>query len=460
MAHEPDPRDSKVTRRDVVIGAGAALSAVAATVTATPAAAQARDPDDRDHAPGGEPRPEIGAPILPYLPVETLGGATAPFRMVGEVKEIHLVAEEISHELAPGCVIKCWGYNGRTPGPTLELVEGDKVRVLVENKLGEATSIHWHGLLVPNGMDGVGGVTQPHIAPGETWAYELTLGQHGTFMYHPHVDETVQMAVGMMGMIVVHPKRPPPGPKVDRDYAVMLHEWAVHPGTYRPDPAVMLDFNVFTFNAKVFPAIPPLVVRTGQRVRLRLGNLSMDDHPIHMHGANFQVTGTDGGAVPDSARFPETTVLVPVGATRDLEWVARLPGDWPLHCHKSHHAMGAMGHQLPNPMGADQQKAARRLQKHLPGYMPMGEHGMAEHQALLSSASPDGSSQRAAHMPGPKNTLPMMAGRGPFGNIGMGGMFTLVKVRDGITSFADPGWYAQPAGSGARLVRGAAGGGD
>jgi FtsP/CotA-like multicopper oxidase with cupredoxin domain len=406
---------NKLTRREIVIGAS-----VAALATTRMSKAQ--------------PRIEPGRDNLPYTPVQTLDGATLDYRLVDGVKEFHIAAEEVTWEFAPGMVVKCWGYNGRTPGPTIEAVEGDRVRLLVENKLREHTTIHWHGLILPNGMDGVGGVTQPQIKPGETYAYEFTLKQNGTFMYHPHADEMVQMAVGMMGMFVVHPKQ---GPKVDRDFAIMLHEWAIHPGTYRPDPSVMLDFNIFTFNSKVFPAISPLVVRKGQRVRVRLGNLSMDEHPIHLHGGSFTVTGTDGGAIPRSAQFPETTVLVPVGATRDIQWVADNPGDWPFHCHKSHHTMNAMAHEIPNTLGADQRKPARNIRKLLPGYAPMGEHGMAEHQDHIQQG----------HVKGPKNTLPMMMGKGPFGNIEMGGMFTLVKVRDGIRTYDDPGWYQHPPGT-------------
>ena len=407
----------KLTRREIVIGAGVAA-------LATSAARMSK----------AQPRVEPGRQNLPYTPVQTLDGATLDYRLVDGVKEFHIVAQEVTWEFAPGMVVKCWGYNGRTPGPTIEAVEGDRVRLLVENKLREHTTIHWHGLILPNGMDGIGGLTQPQIKPGETYAYEFTLKQHGTFMYHPHADEMVQMAVGMMGMFVVHPKQ---GPKVDRDFAIMLHEWAIHPGTYRPDPSVMLDFNIFTFNSKVFPAISPMVVRTGQRVRVRLGNLSMDEHPIHLHGGSFNVTATDGGQVPRSAQFPETTVLVPVGATRDIQWVADAPGDWAFHCHKSHHTMNAMGHEIPNTLGADQKKPERRIRKLLPGYAAMGEKGMAEHQEHTDSG----------HMKGPKNTLPMMMGKGPFGNIEMGGMFTLVKVRDGIRTFDDPGWYQHPPGT-------------
>lgn len=367
--------------------------------------------------------------------VVTPNGATLPYKMKNGVKEFHLIAEPVLREFAPGMNVKCWGYNGQTPGPTIEAVEGDRVRILVTNRLPEHTTIHWHGIFLPNGMDGVGGLNQPHIKPGETYVYEFTLRQHGTFMYHPHADEMLQLAVGMMGIFVIHP-RVPENPPVDRDFAIMLHAWAVHPGTYRPDPAVMLDFNMFTFNSKIFPATDPLIVKTGDRVRIRLANLSMDEHPIHIHGHSMWVTATDGGKIPLSARWPETTALIPVGATRDVEFIADAPGDWAFHCHKSHHTMNAMGHAIPNTLGASQQHLEEKIRELIPGYMAMGETGMAEHAEHL------------AHMKGPKNTLPMMMGKGPFGNIEMGGMFTIIKIRDQLASYErDPGWYRHPQGT-------------
>ena len=373
-------------------------------------------------------------------PVVTPGATTLPFQLKDGVKEFHLNAEEIEHEFAPGTKIKAWGYNGRTPGPTIEATEGDKVRILVTNRLKEHTSIHWHGVLLPNGMDGVGGLTQPHIAPGETFAYEFTLRQHGTQMYHPHADELVQMAMGMMGLFIIHPRD---GARaVDRDFAMILHTWAVHPGTYRPDPAVMTEFDLWTINSKVFPAVPPMVVRTGQKVRIRVANLSMHEHPMHIHGFRMKVTGTDGGPVPESAQFSEVTSLIPVGAIRDLEFVADAPGDWPFHCHKTHHTMNAMGHDVPNPIGVKQSDLMPKMAGLLPGYMPMGEAGMAEHQ------------MHANHMAGPENTMPMMTGTGPFGPLEMGGMFTLIKVRDGINAYDDPGPYSHPAGTRAYRVAG------
>src|SRR5881409_3200513 len=214
--------------------------------------------------------------------VVTPNGGTLPWKMEQGFKTFHLVAEPVKREFAPGLVVNCWGYNGQTPGPTIEAQEGDRVRIYVTNKLPEPTSVHWHGVLVPNGMDGVSGLTQRAIRPGETFKYEFTLRQHGTQMYHPHFDEMVQMAMGMMGFFVIHP-RGVDGPAVDRDFAIMLSEWFVKPGAASPDPTVMSDFNLLTFNSRVFPGTEPLVVRRGQRVRIRIGNLSsMDAHPIHL----------------------------------------------------------------------------------------------------------------------------------------------------------------------------------
>jgi FtsP/CotA-like multicopper oxidase with cupredoxin domain len=410
-----------MNRREVL--AGAALMGTAALL-------KKRD------AMGADP-PAGNAPTArgPYTRVVTPNGATLPWTMEDGAKTFRLVAEPVKREFAPGMVVDCWGYNGQTPGPTIEAVEGDRVRLYVTNKLPERTSMHWHGVLLPNGMDGVAGLTQPHIAPGETYVYEFTLRQHGTLMYHPHSDEMVQMAVGMMGFFVVHP-RAPEGPRVDRDFAIMLHEWFVAPGTSRPNPAVMTDFNLFTFNSRVWPGTAPLVVRTGQRVRVRLGNLSMDSHPIHLHGYRFATTGTEGGPVPPGARCLEATVNVPVGSTRDVEWVADAPGDWTFHCHKSHHTMNAMSHDVPNMLGVSQHGVEEQVRKLLPGYMAMGENGMG---GMMD-------------MGRPPNTLPMMAGEGPFGLVEMGGMFTILKVRDGITGYEDPGWYKHPAGTLARKV--------
>ena len=440
-----------VSRRDIMLASGTA-ALVAAAGPITRAAAQAHAGHDmagmagmRMTPPNQTVAPEPRAPAVPhdgrYTPVRTLNGWTLPWRMNGGVKEFHLVAEEIQHTFGPGTTATCWGYNGSTPGPTIEAVEGDRVRIFVTNRLGEHTTVHWHGLILPNGMDGVGGITQPHIEPGETYVYEFTLRQHGTHMYHPHADEMTQMAYGMMGLFVIHPKGGEVV-KIDRDFAFLLHNWALHPGTWRPDPAVMVDFDLWTFNSKVFPVIEPLVARTGERVRIRMGNLSMWNHPIHLHGVEYQVTGSDGGRWPQSQWRREVTELVSVGQMRDIEFIA-VPGDWAFHCHMAHHTMNAMGHVVPNPTGVDQSGVEARVRGMLPGFLPMARDGMAEHQEHTD----------AGHQ-GPVNTMAMMVGHGPFGNVEMGGMFTLVKVRDDIApgDFKDPGWYAQPHGTVAARV--------
>lgn len=419
----------RMTRRDMLKASGAALFGGAMLLDAR--RARAMDvPEIARPAPGTRLHKEGE---VEYTPTVTISGSTLPYRMKDGVKEFHLVAEELENEFAPGMTVKVWGYNGSSPGPTIEAVEGDLVRLFVTNRLPGPTSVHWHGVLLPAGMDGVGGLNQPHIKPGETWVYEFVLRQHGTQMYHPHVDEMVQLAVGVMDMFVIHPRDGYLEP-IARDFTILVHEWAIHPGTYRPDPAVMLDFNIFTMNGKVFPAIQHLVVRTGDRTRIRFGNLSMNQHPMHLHGHSFNIVGTDGGPIPPSAQWPETTVGVPVGSTRDIEFIADNPGDWAFHCHKSHHTMNAMGHDIPNTLGMDQTGVEERIRKILPGYMAMGKEGMGQMQEMS--------------MPGPENTLPMLMGEGPFGDIQMGGMFTILKVRDEIASYdQDPGWYEYPEGT-------------
>ena len=417
-----------VSRRDFLTGA--ALVGVAAVsrgaLGAVPEPAFGASPATQPPPPPRDGRP--------FDPVVTLNGWSAPWRMRDGWKEFHLVAEPVVREIAKGMKAHLWGYNGQSPGPTIEAVEGERVRIFVTNRLPEHTTIHWHGQRLPNGMDGVGGLTQPHIPPGKTFVYEFALRRSGTFMYHPHADEMVQMAMGMMGFFVVHP-RDPAQHRVDRDFAFLINAYDIEPGSRTPKVATMTDFNLWSWNSRVFPGIDPLPVRLGDRVRIRMGNLSMTSHPIHLHGYDFEVTGTDGGWVDPGARWPEVTIDVPVGAMRAIEFVADEPGDWAFHCHRSHHTMNAMGHDMPTMIGVDHRGLAPRLVKLIPDYMVMGERGMADMGAM--------------EMPLPENTLPMMTGAGPFGPLEMGGMFTVVKVREGISrqSYADPGWYRHPAGT-------------
>jgi manganese oxidase len=398
---------------------------------------------------------EVVPPAEPgrdYNPVVTPNGATLPFKVVDGVKVFHLIAEEVTHEFAPGLKAKLWGFNGRVHGPTIEAVEGDRIRIYVTNKLPEATSVHWHGIILPSGMDGVGGINQESVGPGKTFKYEYPLIQHGTHMYHSHFDEMTQMGLGVMGLFVIHPRRPAEPPP-DRDFAILLSEWDIKPGTYRPDPRVFAGFNTLTFNAKAFPATEPLVARRGDRVRIRLANLSaIDHHPIHLHGHAFWVVQTDGGVIPPSARWPESTVLVAAGQSRTIDFVADNPGDWAFHCHMTHHVMNQMGHKGPSMLGADAASLRRAIRPLIPEYVPMGTTGTDDMTEMQTDAGGDHSKQisgegmrgRSGQMAMPENSIAMMGGKGPHGIVDIGGMFTVLKVRERLTSYADPGWYQAP----------------
>jgi FtsP/CotA-like multicopper oxidase with cupredoxin domain len=423
-----------ITRRQFVqksaVAAGAATAGiVVASNLISQAELHGQSPDVSNPGPNLAP----AQPEVDYRPVLTPNNPKLPWKIVDGAKVFHLIAEDVEHEFAPGLRAKCWGYNGSVHGPTIEAVEGDRVRLYVTNRLPEPTTVHWHGILLPNGMDGVGGLTQHLIQPGETFKYEFPLRQHGTFMYHPHHDEMTQMGLGMMGLFIIHPRGIHQAP--DRDFAIMLSEWKIVPGTSRPDPMEMTEFNVLTMNGAVYPGTEPLVVKQGERARIRFGNLgAMEHHPIHLHGYNFKVVEKGGSPVPESAQYFDDTILVPVGSTRAIEFTADTPGDWAMHCHMTHHVMNQMGHGALNLIGVNTDKIDDKVRSTLiPGFMNMGQDGMGDMTDM--------------GMDVPKNSIPMVGGKGQYDPITMGGMFTILKVRPDLTSYDDPGWYRHPAGT-------------
>jgi FtsP/CotA-like multicopper oxidase with cupredoxin domain len=246
--------------------------------------------------------------------------------------------KEGMHHVAEPKEVRLWGYNGSMPGPTLEATVGDRVRIVLKNELPEPTSIHWHGLEVPNHMDGAGGVTQRPVPPGDSFVYEFTLHQVGTYMYHTGFNMMKQDGMGMGGVFIIHPKRYKR--KIQKDVAIMLQAFALEPGNDRPN-LVTMDFNWFTFNGKVAPDIETITVSQGDRVRMRFANLTMHSHPIHLHGHTWRVVGTEGGPIPEAAQWPGNTINVPPGTTRTVEFVASNPGLWRMHCHKLHHIINA-----------------------------------------------------------------------------------------------------------------------
>jgi FtsP/CotA-like multicopper oxidase with cupredoxin domain len=380
-------------------------------------------------------------PNTDYTPVRVPNGKKLAYELVNGVKVFHLVAEEIEWEVAEGLKVNAWGYNGSFPGPVIEAAEGDRVRIFVSNHLPVPTSVHWHGLIIPCGMDGVYPVTQEGIPPGDTFVYEFTLTDPGTFMYHSHFDPMTQEGMGLVGMFVVHERERDLQRRPDRDYVLLLHEWSIPIGTARPDPNEMADFNALTMNGKVAPDTEPLLAELGERIWVRFGNLSaMDHHPIHLHGYRFKVIGTDGGWAEDkSVLLPETTVLVPVGATRVIEFLANNPGDWIFHCHMTHHTMNQMGHELPNMMGVESHDLDGRIRELIPGFMSMGAGGMGDMAGM--------------RMQQPPNSIAMKGLHGQFGPSVLGGMASVLKVRESLKGDQDPGWYSFPDGQHVRRAR-------
>ncbi|MGC1485266.1 MAG: copper oxidase [Candidatus Acidiferrum sp.] len=298
----------------------------------------------RHHSPYGSHKKKEAAPAGPdpFLPMVTPDVPDLPFEMDGGVKVFKLVAEPVRRKISPFKTIEAWGYNGSLPGPTIQVQQGDCVRIILENNLPEATSIHWHGVEVPIDQDGVPWISQKPVAPGEKYVYEFTVHQEGTFFYHSH--GAMQEMMGMIGFFVAHPERSYK-PRADHDFGVVLQEWAVLPNNQVPNSAAM-EYNWLTFNGVSAPAITPMIARLGSRVRLRIINMGMDHHPIHLHGNQFVMTGTEGGRAPESTWYPMNTVLVGVAQARVVEFDAKYPGAWMLHCHMPHHMMNSMSDLL------------------------------------------------------------------------------------------------------------------
>ncbi|HXJ92891.1 MAG TPA: copper oxidase [Terriglobia bacterium] len=325
-------------RRQFFSSFGASLVVGRAGLAATSASSgQVRERSSTDGAPT--------SPAATFKPVETPDVPKLAWTVDNGVKVFNLVAEPVKRAFLPGALVDAWGYNGNAPGPTIEVFQGDHVRIIVDNHLPEATSMHWHGFEIPIAMDGMPGISQPLIPPGGRFVYEFTLRQAGTFFYHSHM--AMQEMMGLIGLFIMHP-REAYTPPVDKDFGIILQEWAILPNSSVPN-TLSMEFNWLTMNGRCGPATTPLVVKLGERVRIRFVNLGMDHHPIHLHGNTFYVTGTEAGRVPPAAWTPANTVLVGVAQARDVEFEANNPGDWMLHCHMPHHMMNHMA-SMVGPM--------------------------------------------------------------------------------------------------------------
>ncbi|HUX68529.1 MAG TPA: copper oxidase [Terriglobales bacterium] len=287
-------------------------------------------------APPPLPFPAPGAPGP--VAVQTPDLAKLPWTLDHGVKVFRLRAEPVRQELIPGKTLDLWGFNGSSPGPLIEANQGDRVRIVFDNHLPEPISIHWHGLEVPNAMDGVTSITQPPVLPGGRFVYEFTLHQEGTYFYHSHM--AMQEMLGLIGPLVLQPRQPY-STQVDKDFLIVMQEFAALPNNPVPN-TMSMEFNWLTFNGKSGPATTPLIVRHNEKVKIRLINMGMDHHPIHLHGFQFWITGTEGGRQPESNWIRRNTVLVGVAQAYDVEFDAVHLGEWMLHCHLPHHMMNQM----------------------------------------------------------------------------------------------------------------------
>ena len=368
------------SRRSFLRGV-ASVAGAAGAAGARPALAQHEGHQATPVPPAVRPA-AAGQPVPPgqfgpgVVPVVTPDIPDMPWRLENGVKVFNITVGLVRTEFIPGRIVDAWGFNGSVPGPTIQVNEGDHVRLIVENQLPEPYSMHWHGLEIPNNMDGMPGISQDLIPPGGRFVYEFTLRQNGTFFYHSHM--AMQEMMGTIGLFIIHP-RSAYTPRVDRDFGIIMQEWAILPNNTIPNSLAM-EFNWLTFNGKAGPAITPMLVKIGERVRIRLVNLGMDHHPIHLHGHQFFVTGTEGGRIRTTAVEPANTVLVGVAQARDIEFVADNPGDWHFHCHLPHHMMNQMA-SMVGPLMMTHANMPR------PGTME-GGMGIIEGRALGESAGP------------------------------------------------------------------------
>ena len=298
-------------------------------------------------------------------PVVTTDVGDLAYTMDGGTKVFHLVAEVLRQKIHPDKTIDAWGFNGSAPAPTIQVTQGDHVRIIFDNHLPEPSSIHWHGFEDMVGYDGMPGISQEPVKPGGRFVYEFDIHQAGTYFYHSHM--AMQEMLGMLGGFIMHP-RTPYHPHCDKDFLLHLQEYAVLPNNTVPN-TMNMEYNWLLLNGKAGPASTPLIVRQGDRVRMRFVNLGMDHHPMHLHGYTFQVTGTEGGRIPQTAWWPGNTVLVGVAQARDVEIIAERPGDWMLHCHLPHHMMnqmssnvGSMTRRPGMPAGVDMNTGMGMLQ--------------------------------------------------------------------------------------------------
>jgi FtsP/CotA-like multicopper oxidase with cupredoxin domain len=272
-------------------------------------------------------------------PPDARGDQLLQPRLEGGVKVFDLETSVARWNILPETRVAAYAFNGQIPGPRIRVAQGDRLRINLTNRLPESTTVHWHGLILPNAMDGPAEITQAPIQPGQTFTYEFEARQVGTFFYHSHDHVDRQQALGLYGALIVDPLQPPAARAWDHELLVQLQEWLHRDGyTYPAMPMEGALPNFFTINGKAFPETETLRMRVGERVLVRfIGSSSAFIHPMHIHGGPFRIVATDGESIAESAQLLKDTVNVAPGERYDVIWEAREPGKWLLHCHINHH---------------------------------------------------------------------------------------------------------------------------
>jgi FtsP/CotA-like multicopper oxidase with cupredoxin domain len=394
------PTQGRFSRRDALLRLGGA-SAVAAGGLGLAKAAPALEAaaEELRPAPGGAP----------------------------PLREFALTASEFAWPLMDDTVVRAWGYDGRMPGPELRVREGDRVRVTLTNELPVPTTIHWHGVNVPNAMDGVAGLSQAPVDPGTSFVYDFVAKPAGTRWYHSHTDPALQVPLGLYGALIVEPRVQVE--TYDRDYTYVLAEWdaeltpAVAAGIAPRGPGDRslrggeLGSDYFLMNGRMHGAVPPIVVKTGERVLIRLLNAGSLPHAFHTHSHSFQIVATDGNPVPAGARWTKDTVLIGPAERYDLALVADNPGVWMVHCHMEPHMANGMmtllayeGYKPTGPVAAFYHGADPTPAVPIHG----GGGGMPPGMAMATPAAastPDPSVTPAAAATGPTAAVAMVDDR-------------------------------------------------
>jgi FtsP/CotA-like multicopper oxidase with cupredoxin domain len=333
-----DATDSEDEMPGMAMGA-ASTEMPMGTATADAGGHEGHGMDADEEMTGMDMRPVDGS-NAPAMPVDARGNQPLePTVLPDSTKEFDLTASVIRWNILPDVQIGAYAYNQQLSGPEIRVTTGDRVRINFRNDLPEPTSVHWHGLIVPNAMDGAADVTQPAVEPGETFVYEFTVAQTGTYFYHTHKSADRQQALGLYGAFIVDPDTPSDAENVAVDYTLVLGEWTVGPDgeTLAAMNQTGMLPNYFTINGKSYPETETIHIQVGERIRLRFIGSGQFIHPMHVHGGPFEIIATDGNPLPEGARLTKDTVLVGPGERYDVVWEAQAPGSWLIHCHINDH---------------------------------------------------------------------------------------------------------------------------